>query len=160
MPVSAGVVETFALVLAISVVLARIGSRDAMRYRVPMIDVILLVLLGIVWRGIDEWMGILIGAVLGAGAVGLQVPIAKWIRRKRQPVYSGDVYLMGASGALLGPMGLAISWLVNLPLGIVYRVCLARKRGRPGIGGYAPFAPSYCVAAVAVVLWQAAMGRN
>ena len=92
--------------------------------------------------------------------MAVQIPIAKWIRRKKKPVYAGDVYLMGASGAVLGPLGLALSWVVNIPMGIGYRWCLSRKRKRNTFKGYAPFAPAYCVAVGTILVCEAMTGRN
>ena len=153
-------VETAVLLAAIAVVLARIGSCDAIRYRIPIVDVVLLALLGVLWRGVDDWSGIAIGAGVGAGAQAALIPIARWIRRKRKPAHSGDVYLMGASGAVLGPFGLALSWIVNIPLELAWRWCLSRRRKRNTFKGYAPLGPAYCVAVAAIVLCEAMTGRN
>ena len=156
---SEGVLGTVVLVGAIGSVLVRIAWRDAKRCRVAWIDVLVLAGLGVAWRGIDDWSAIGLGALLGMGGVGGQIVLAKW-RGVRQPVYAGDVMLMSASGVVLGPLGLSVSWLLNLPAGIGYRWWLWRKRGERNFTGYAPVAPAYCPAAGMVLLWQAMTGPN
>ena len=151
--------ETLVLVLAIGGVLWCIAWRDARRCRISVVHVAVLLVLGVVWRGVDKWLAIGLGGGLGAGAVAAQIPIARWLGR-RQPAYAGDVLLMGAIGALLGPFGLAVSWILNVPAGLAYRWWLAKRRGRRGLGRYVPAAPGYCSGAAVVVLWEALMGRN
>ena len=151
--------ETVALVVGIGAVLSLIAWRDGTRYEVAWVDVVVLGGLGVLWRGVENWDASVAGVVLGSGAIGIQVAIAR-LRGARQPVFAGDAMLMGAAGAVLGPLGLAVSWLLNVPAGVGYRLWLSRKRGRKGLGGYVPVGPAYCPAAGAVVLWQAVMGRN
>lgn len=152
-------VETVAAVGGIGAVLGRIAWRDGTRFEVAWGDVLVLAALGVWWQGLAAWASIVCGVGLGAGVVAGCVAIARW-RGARAPACAGDVMLMGAAGAVLGPVGLAVSWVLHLPAGLAYRWWLARRRGRHWRRGYAPMAPGYCAAALAVVVWQAVTGRN
>ena len=152
--------ELLAVAGAIGLVLGRIAWRDGTRFEVAWGDVLMLAALGMWWQGMAAWVSILAGILLGTGAIAGQMVVARWGGR-RSPVCAGDAMLMGAAGALLGPMGLAVSWLLNVPAGLAYRWWLAqRRRRRNWLRGYVPLGPSYCVSAGVVVLWQAATGRN
>lgn len=150
--------ETAIVVVAIGAVLARIAWRDGTRFEVAWGDVLVLAALGAWWQGPAAWASVLGGVGLGTGAVAGLNALARW-RGKRTPACAGDVMLMGAAGAVLGPAGLAVSWVLNLPAGLAYRWWLARRRRRAWLLGYAPMAPAYCVAAGVVLVWQAA-GRG
>ena len=142
---SAGAERAVAMA-AIGMVLGRIAWRDATRFEVGWGDVLILGLLGVWWQGLGAWASILAGAVLGIVAITGQMAVARW-RGARVPVCAGDAMLMGAAGALLGPMGLAVSWLVNVPAGLAYRRWLAHRRGRrEWLRGYVPMAPAYASA--------------
>lgn len=151
--------ETVIAVTAIGVVLARIAWRDATRFEVAWGDVLALAGLGVWWQGTAAWASIVAGVGLGAGAIAGLNALARW-RGRRAPACAGDVMLMGAAGAVLGPAGLAASWVLNLPAGLAYRWWLARRRRRPWLRGYVPMAPAYCASAGVVLVWQAATGRN
>lgn len=151
--------ETAVAVVAIAAVLARIAWRDATRFEVAWGDVLVLAALGVWWQGLAAWTSIFGGIGLGAGAIASLNALARW-RGRRAPACAGDVMLMGAAGAVLGPAGLAVSWVLNLPAGLAYRWWLARRRRRAWLRGYAPMAPAYCVAAGVVLVWQAASGRG
>ena len=151
--------ETVAVAGAIAVVLARIAWRDATRFEVAWGDVLALAALGVWWQGPAAWASVLGGVGLGAGAVAGLNALARR-RGARAPACAGDVMLMGAAGAVLGPAGLAASWVLNLPAGLLYRWWLGRRRGRPWRRGYVPMGPAYCAAAGAVLAWQAVTGRN
>lgn len=151
--------ETAVAVVAIAAVLARIAWRDATRFEVAWGDVLVLAALGVWWQGLAAWTSISGGIGLGAGAIASLNALARW-RGRRAPACAGDVMLMGAAGAVLGPAGLAVSWVLNLPAGLAYRWWLARRRRRAWLRGYAPMAPAYCVAAGVVLVWQAASGRG
>ena len=146
---------------AIGAVLARIAWRDGTRCEVAWGDVLILGALGTYWQGVGAWASIVVGAALGAGAIVGQIGVSRWLGR-RSPVCAGDAMLMGACGALLGPMGLAVSWVANVPAALGYRWWLARRRRRRSrwLRGYVPMAPAYCVSAGVVLMWQAVIGRN
>ena len=124
-----GSVATVLGVLAIGGMLWRIAWRDATRFEVAWGDVLALAVLGAWWQGLDAWVPVLGGVLIGTGAIVGQMVVAR-ARGRRSPVYAGDAMLMGAAGALLGPLGLAVSWLVHVPAGLAYRWWLARRRGR------------------------------
>ena len=148
-----------ALAAVIGGVLWRIAWRDATRLEVGWDDVLVLGGLGVWWQGLDAWATVVAGVVLGAGAIVGQMAIARW-RGKRMPVFGGDAMLMGGVGAVLGPLGLAVSWMVNVPAGLAYRWWLGRRRGRSCLRGYVPAGPAYCLAAGVVLAWQAVTGRD
>ena len=148
-----------ALALAIVGVLFRIGWRDGTRFEVGWGDVLVLGGLGVWWQGLEAWPSVVGGVLLGAGAIVGQMAIAKWGGRRR-PAFAGDAMLMGATGAVLGPLGLAVSWVVNVPAAVGYRWWLGRRRGRCCWRGYVPAGPSYCLAAGVVLVWQALTSRS
>ena len=151
--------ETAVLMTAFAAVLAVIAWRDGTRFEVAWGDVLVLGGLGIWWRGVEAWGSIVCGAVLGAGAILAQKVVAQ-LRGERRPVFAGDAMLMGAAGAALGPLGLSVSWLLNLPAGLAYRWWLGHRRGRPWLRGYVPAGPAYCACVAVVLVWQAATGRH
>ena len=64
----------------------------------------------------------------------------------------GDVKLMAAFGALLGPSGILLAALLAAPIGaLIAAVCLAWNRGRRTI----PYAPAIVLGA-----WLALLGRG
>ena len=152
--------ETVLVAAAIGAVLGRIAWRDATRFEVAWVDVLALAALGVWWRGAAAWASVLAGAGLGVGTIaGLNALSRR--RGARVAACAGDAMLMGAAGAVLGPAGLAVSWVLNLPAGLAYRWWLAarRRRRRAWLRGYVPMAPAYCVSAGIVVLWQAVVVR-
>ena len=151
--------ETVLLLSALGVVLGRIAWRDGTRMEVAWSDVLVLAALGVGWRGTDAWAAIVAGVVLGAGAIGGLAAMARW-RGVRAPACAGDAMLMASAGAVLGPLGLAVSWLVNVPVGLGYRWWLGRRRRRGWDRGYVPMGPAYCASAGVVLVWQAVTGRN
>ena len=150
---------TALLLSAFAAALILIARRDGIRFEVAWGDVLVLGALGILWRGPEAWGSILCGAVLGAGAIAVQVAIAR-SRGRRRPAFAGDAMLMGAAGAALGPLGLSVSWLLNVPAGLMYRWCLGRRRGRPCLRGYVPAGPAYCACVALVLVWQAVTDRH
>ena len=151
--------ETVLVVVAIAAVLARIAWRDGTRFEVAWVDVAALAALGVWWQGTAAWESILGGVGLGGGGIAGLIALSRW-RDARAPACAGDVMLMGAAGAVLGPVGLAVSWVVNLPAGLAYRWWLGRRRRRAWFRGYVPMGPPYCVSAAAVLVWQAVTGEN
>ena len=151
--------ETAAVVSAIALVLARLAWRDGTRFEVAWVDVLALAALGVWWQGAAAWASILGGVGLGAGAMVALIALWRW-RGRRPPAYAGDVMLLGAAGAVLGPAGVAASMVLNLPAGLAYRWWLGRRRRRAWLRGYVPMGPGYCVSAGAVLAWQVVAGRN
>ena len=151
--------ETVLVLVAIAAVLARIAWRDGTRFEVAWGDVLALAALGVWWQGTAAWEAVLGGVGLGVGGIASVMALSRW-RGARVPACAGDLMLMGAAGAVLGPVGLAVSWVVNVPAHLAYRWWLGRRRGRAWLRGYVPMGPSYCVSAEAVLVWQAVMGRN
>ena len=150
---------TVVLLSAFAVALTLIAWRDGTRCEISWSDVLVLGGLGILWRGVDAWGSILCGVVLGAGAIAVQIAIAR-SRGRRRPAFAGDAMLMGAAGAALGPLGLSVSWLLNLPAGLMYRWWLGRRRDRPCLRGYVPAGPAYCACVAVVLVWQAVTDRH
>ena len=150
---------TAVLLSAFAVALILIARRDGTRFEIAWCDVLLLGGLGVPWRGVEAWGSILCGVALGAGAIAVQIAIAR-SRGRRRPAFAGDAMLMGAAGAALGPLGLSVSWLLNLPAGLAYRWWLGRRRGRPCLRGYVPAGPAYCACVAVVLVWQAATDRH
>ena len=93
----------------------------------------------------------ILGAALGVAAVMIPIALAAWCGR-RWPLYPGDAMLLGAVGFLLGPLGLAWSMALGSGLGLLYRFCVQRKRGRPFRKGLVPLGPGMCAGAAAVFL--------
>lgn len=151
--------ETVAVVSVIALVLGRLAWRDGTRFEVAWADVLVLAALGVWWQGPIAWASILGGVGLGAGGMAALIAVWRW-RGRRPPAYAGDVMLLGAAGAVLGPAGVAASMVLNLPAGLAYRWWLGRRRRRPWLRGYVPMGPSYCASAGAVLLWQAVVGRD
>lgn len=152
--------ETAAVVSAIALVLGRIAWRDGARFEVGWVDVLMLAALGVWWQGAGAWASILGGIGLGAGGVAALIALWRW-RGRRAPAFAGDVMLLGAAGAVLGPAGVAVSMVLNLPVGLAYRWWLAHRRGRRGwLQGYVPMGPAYCLSAGVVLVWQAVVGRH
>ena len=151
--------ETPAVVSAIALVLGRIAWRDGARFEVAWVDVLVLAALGVWWQGAGAWASIVGGVGLGAGAMAAVIALWRW-RGRRPPAYGGDVMLLGAAGAVLGPAGVAASMVLNLPTGLAYRWWLGRRRRRPWLRGYVPMGPSYCVSAGVVLVWQAVAGGD
>lgn len=151
--------ETVVVAVAIAAVLGRIAWRDGTRFEVAWVDVVALAALGVWWQGSGAWASILGGVGLGIGGMTGLIALSRW-RGARAPACAGDVMLMGAAGTVLGPAGLAVSWVLNLPAGLAYRWWLARRRRRPWLRGYVPMGPPYCVSAGAVLAWQVVTGRN
>ncbi|MDD9982735.1 MAG: hypothetical protein OXU81_15495 [Gammaproteobacteria bacterium] len=141
-----------AAMAALAVVLGAIAWRDATRFEIGGGEVLALGALGLWWQGAGAWLCVLAGTALGAGA-GLALMGTARARGRRRPLLGGDVMLLGACGAVLGPLGLAVSWLLNVPAGLGYRWWLARRRGRRWTDGYAPFAPAYCAVVALMVAW-------
>ena len=92
-----------------------------------------------------------LGASLGVAAVAVPIGAAAMLGR-RWPLYPGDAMLLGAMGFLLGPLGLAWAMALGSGLGLVYRFCVQRKRGRPFRKGLVPLGPGMCAGAAAVFL--------
>ena len=92
-----------------------------------------------------------LGASLGVAAVAVPIGAAALLGR-RWPLYPGDAMLLGAMGFLLGPPGLAWAMALGSGLGLLYRFCVQRKRGRPFRKGLVPLGPGMCAAAAAVFL--------
>ena len=92
-----------------------------------------------------------LGASLGVAAVAVPIGVAAWCGR-RWPLYPGDAMLLGAVGFLLGPLGLAWSMALGAGVGLIYRFCVQRKRGRPFRKGLVPLGPGMCAGAAAVFL--------
>ena len=92
-----------------------------------------------------------LGAALGVAAVAVPIGAAALLGR-RWPLYPGDAMLLGAVGFLLGPLGLAWSMALGSGLGLLYRFCVQRKRGRPFRKGLVPLGPGMCAGAAAVFL--------
>ncbi|MDE0378168.1 MAG: TcpQ domain-containing protein, partial [Rhodospirillales bacterium] len=88
---------------------------------------------------------------LGVAAVAVPIGAAALLGR-RWPLYPGDAMLLGAVGFLLGPLGLAWAMALGSALGLVYRFCVQRKRGRPFRKGLVPLGPGMCAGAAAVFL--------
>ena len=145
--------ERIATMVALGLVLGVIAWRDARSFRICWAQVWVLGALGFWWQGAEAWLSAVSGIALGAGTGLALIGVAR-ARGRRRPLFAGDVMLLGACGAVLGPMGLAVSWLLNVPAGVAYRWWLGRRRGRAWREGYVPMGPSYCAAVVAVVCWQ------
>ena len=92
-----------------------------------------------------------LGASLGVAAVAVPIGAAALLGR-RWPLYPGDAMLLGAVGFLLGPLGLAWAMALGSGLGLLYRFCVQRKRGRPFRKGLVPLGPGMCAGAAAVFL--------
>ena len=92
-----------------------------------------------------------LGAALGVAAVMIPIALAAWCGR-RWPLYPGDAMLLGAVGFLLGPLGLAWAMALGAGAGLLYRLCVQRKRGRPFRKGLVPLGPGMCAGAAAVFL--------
>ena len=92
-----------------------------------------------------------LGAALGVAAVMVPIGAAALLGR-RWPLYPGDAMLLGAVGFLLGPLGLAWAMALGSGLGLLYRFCVQRKRGRPFRKGLVPLGPGMCAGAAAVFL--------
>ena len=92
-----------------------------------------------------------LGAALGVAAVMIPIALASWCGR-RWPLYPGDAMLLGAVGFLLGPLGLAWAMALGSALGLLYRFCVQRRRGRPFRKGLVPLGPGMCAGAAAVFL--------
>ena len=92
-----------------------------------------------------------LGATLGVAAVTTPIALAAWLGR-RWPLYPGDAMLLGAVGFLLGPLGLAWAMALGSGLGLLYRLCVQRKRRRPFRKGLVPLGPGMCAGAAAVFL--------
>ena len=92
-----------------------------------------------------------LGASLGVAAVAVPIGAAALLGR-RWPLYPGDAMLLGAVGFLLGPLGLAWAMALGSALGLLYRFCVQRKRGRPFRKGLVPLGPGMCAGAAAVFL--------
>ena len=92
-----------------------------------------------------------LGASLGVAAVAVPIGAAALLGR-RWPLYPGDAMLLGAVGFLLGPLGLAWAMALGSGLGLLYRFCAQRKRGRPFRKGLVPLGPGMCAGAAAVFL--------
>jgi len=119
--------------------LARIGWRDAHRFEISPLEVTALAAFGLTAHGLGLDDSTLTDALLGT-ALGLTASIAVLaharLKRRRLPMLGGDVILFMATGAVLGPQGLAVSWLLLLPFGLLYRAWLCRRRARasqPGL---------------------------
>lgn len=138
---------------ALAVVLGAIAWRDATRFEVGWGEVLALGTLGLWWQGAGAWLCVLAGAAFGGGA-GIALMGMARTRGRPCPLLGGDVMLLGASGAVLGPLDLAVSWLLNVPAGIAWRWYLGRRRGRGWREGYVPMGPAYCASVGAVILWQ------
>lgn len=145
--------ERIATMVALGAVLVAIAWRDARRFEVDWAEVLALGALGFWWQGAEAWLNVVWGIALGSGTGLAFIAVARARGRKR-PLFGGDVMLLGACGAVLGPMGLAVSWLLNVPVGIAYRWWLGRRRGRAWRAGYVPMGPAYCAAVGAVLWWQ------
>ena len=92
-----------------------------------------------------------LGASLGVAAVTVPIGAAALLGR-RWPLYPGDAMLLGAVGFLLGPLGLAWAMALGAGAGLLYRLCVQRKRGRPFRKGLVPLGPGMCAGAAAVFL--------
>ena len=149
-----------ALAAAVIGAMVAIAAQDARRFviRPPLVAVLLGA--GLLWQlfGPGEvvvaegfWLPAL-GAVLGVGAVGMQIAVARAAGR-RWPLFGGDALLLGAFGWVLGPVGLAWSLVIGSVCAVAHRICLQRRRGRSVLRGYCPLAPGLTVGAVAVFLW-------
>ena len=72
--------------------------------------------------------------------------------RRRWPLYPGDAMMLGTFGFLLGLLGLAWTMLLGSAFGLLHRVWLQRRRGRPIRKGLVPLGPGMTAGAAVVFL--------
>ncbi len=130
--------------------LAALAVIDARWLLIPDLHVVLLMVLALVGPLASGPLAALGGAVLGAGLLwGVR---ALFLRlRGIEAMGLGDVKLMAALGALVGP--LPVLWVIvaACALGIVWG--LVRSRGRIGQAPPAPFGAMAALPALAVLAW-------
>ena len=146
------------------VLLASTAWSDARRFTIEPWAGIALAVTGLAWHGTTAsdlgvvstawWMPAL-GLAIGVAAAALPIGVAE-MRARPWPLMPGDGILLGAIGALVGPVGLAWSVLAGTPIALAHRGCLQRKRNRPFRSGYAPLAPGLAAGALAVLTMLAA----
>jgi prepilin peptidase CpaA len=105
-------------------------------------------LAGLLYHGISSgWAGLGLAA-LGASLGFLVFLVFYWLGA----MGGGDVKLMAAFGALLGPSGILLAALLAAPIGaLIAAACLAWNRRRSSI----PYAPAIVLGA-----WLALLGRG
>lgn len=140
-----------------------IATVDCRTMRIPPMAAALLAATGLAWHAATPsdlgtvsavWWMPLLG--LGCGIAGPCAAIAGgWMARRRWPLMPGDAWLLGAIGAVAGPLGLAWSIVAGTLCSLLYRACLQAKRGRPFAAGYAPLAPGMATGAALVVVAMA-----
>ena len=135
---------------------------DARRMIVDPRLVLALVGAGLLWRLFGSadtgslWNAAL-GAALGVAVVAAPIALAHW-RRRPWPLFPGDAMMLGGLGFVLGPLGLGWSLLAGSGFGLLYRLCLQRRRGRPIHRGYCPLGPGMVAGAICVFLFVNAGG--
>ena len=139
------------------IAMAAIAVVDARRMIVDPRLVLALVGAGLLWRLFGSadtgslWNAGL-GAALGIAVVAALIAVAQW-RRRPWPLFPGDAMMLGGLGFVLGPLGLGWSLLAGSGFGLLYRVCLQRRRGRPIHRGYCPLGPGMVAGAICVFLF-------
>ena len=139
------------------IAMAAIAVVDARRMIVDPRLVLALVGAGLLWRLFGSadtgslWNAGL-GAGLGIAVVATPIAVAQW-RRRRWPLFPGDAMMLGGLGFVLGPLGLGWSLLAGSGFGLLYRVWLQRRRGRPIHRGYCPLGPGMVAGAICVFLF-------
>ncbi len=127
---------------------------DAEHHWLP--DRITMPLLGLgLLLGAGDFADRLLGAAIGGGAL-LMLALAYKLLRKRDGMGLGDVKLMAALGAWLGPLLLGPLLLAAALLGLLMALLL-KLRGQPlPDGGRIPFGACLCAAAFPIWLFASA----
>jgi len=137
------------MILAIAIVLGCAAAFDDLRRNAVSNWITVVALLaGLLYQGIRHgWAGL--GLALAGALLGFAVFLVfYWLGA----MGGGDVKLMAAFGALLGPSGILLAALLAAPIGALFAVaCLVWNRRRRSI----PYAPAIVLGA-----WLALLGRG
>ena len=145
MTVQAGILSAMSFTLLVIV------ASDLETFIIPDEMVILLAVLGILWRHLvmPGWGQALAGAMLGAGlTLGLRALFI--LLRRKQGLGLGDVKFIAAAGIWIGVAGLSWLLIIGGCLGVVFGLLWQAKMGKK----YFPFGPSLAVALYAIILLQ------